>query len=772
MRKRYMVISLAIIVTLVLTLVPFTALAGNEQEQPVPECVCETLCDAQGSASAVGATDGAGAAAEDSSNADCAVCVADAAQCTGIEETPPAPVLIDALADGADAITVEPGTLTEDIVFPALTAGGEPVAGVMWDCKSYDGDVVGDYVFTATLPEGYALAGGLTALEISVTVAEPQLTTQGNMQPMAVGDYNAADIALVNDIIDRSDLGWIQVAADGSQAPTNWTGATWTTAATNKRLTALNISGTTFSNITTLSITDRSDLTSLNVSNTNLTQLTCNNNTNLSTLDVSNNTALTYLQCTNNNLSTLDVSKNTALTTLYCAKNKNLSTLDVSSNTALTRLDCYNNNLSTLDLSKNTNLEVLYCQLNNLSTLDVSKNVNLTYLQCDNNNLSTLNLSKNTALDSLYCQFNNLSTLDVSNNTNLRILRCDNNGMTSLDVSSNTNLGILACNNNNLTSLDVSSNAALTSLYCAGNAIREFVAPAGKLNIASTSGVMLGDAGDDVPWDTGNFGYDVANNTVTLKITDGPDSGRTFEKWILPAGLTLNSGTETDQKISFALTGDVTLTPWFKYNVLEHPATYIGGADGATFKIDGDVQYFDKATVDGEDVGATAVAGSTIVTLPASYLKTLTSGTYAVQALFTDGYADTSLSIAYHTIAATAGANGSISPAGDVPVAIGASQAFTFTPDTGYVVDTVTVDGVAVTIANNSYTIENVQKDMTINVAFKQQPVTPAPPASGGTSPKTGDESNLSLYIMLVMMAGVGIAGVIVWRRRKAQKDV
>src|SRR5262249_46627690 len=46
-----------------------------------------------------------------------------------------------------------------------------------------------------------------------------------------------------------------------------------------------------------------------------------------------------------------------------------------------------------------------------------------------------------------------------------------------------------------------------------------------------------------------------------------------------------------------------------------------------------------------------------------------------------------------YTVTATAGANGSISPAGAVSVAHGASQAFTISPSTGYHVADVLVDG-------------------------------------------------------------------------------
>jgi len=70
------------------------------------------------------------------------------------------------------------------------------------------------------------------------------------------------------------------------------------------------------------------------------------------------------------------------------------------------------------------------------------------------------------------------------------------------------------------------------------------------------------------------------------------------------------------------------------------------------------------------------------------------------------------------TLTATAGAHGTVSPAGAVSVVPGRSQTFTFTPDSGYTVDTVTVDGVSVG-AVASYTFANVLADHTLSVTFK-----------------------------------------------------
>ena len=75
-----------------------------------------------------------------------------------------------------------------------------------------------------------------------------------------------------------------------------------------------------------------------------------------------------------------------------------------------------------------------------------------------------------------------------------------------------------------------------------------------------------------------------------------------------------------------------------------------------------------------------------------------------------------------HTITATAGANGTIAPNGEVKVEDGANQTFTVTADDGYTLDTLTVDGAAASLTNGTYTFNNVTADHTISATFKEAP--------------------------------------------------
>ena len=71
----------------------------------------------------------------------------------------------------------------------------------------------------------------------------------------------------------------------------------------------------------------------------------------------------------------------------------------------------------------------------------------------------------------------------------------------------------------------------------------------------------------------------------------------------------------------------------------------------------------------------------------------------------------------YYTIKATAGTGGSITPSGNVSVREGRDKTFTITPDKGYAVSNVKIDGKSIG-AVKSYTFENVKRAHTIEVSF------------------------------------------------------
>ncbi len=88
------------------------------------------------------------------------------------------------------------------------------------------------------------------------------------------------------------------------------------------------------------------------------------------------------------------------------------------------------------------------------------------------------------------------------------------------------------------------------------------------------------------------------------------------------------------------------------------------------------------------------------------------------------------------TISASAGANGAISPSGTFPVNYGSSQSFTITPNAGYYIDSVMVNGVSVG-AVTSYTFTNVQASDNIYAGFTLTPpsTTTSPTSTSSSSP-------------------------------------
>ena len=80
-------------------------------------------------------------------------------------------------------------------------------------------------------------------------------------------------------------------------------------------------------------------------------------------------------------------------------------------------------------------------------------------------------------------------------------------------------------------------------------------------------------------------------------------------------------------------------------------------------------------------------------------------------------FASQETKITAYTIAASSGANGTITPSGTVSVNSGASQTFIITPNYGYYISSITVDGNSPG-TNNTYTFSNVTAGHTISATF------------------------------------------------------
>ena len=188
----------------------------------------------------------------------------------------------------------------------------------------------------ATVSGGQASATGAGTVVVTATITNGAGVSTDHTQNFTINFFDAPlyhpdDIATINDMIDHNGLGWTQYtdASCCTAPPADWTGVTWDGAATNRRITHLDVSSE--------SLTGTLNLRYL----TNLTELRCDGN-NISVLDVSALTNLTELWYGNNNISTLDVSGLTNLTRLGCADNF-LTSLVLNGSATYTYIDVRNN---------------------------------------------------------------------------------------------------------------------------------------------------------------------------------------------------------------------------------------------------------------------------------------------------------------------------------------------------------------------------------------------------------------------------------------------
>ncbi|MCK4827388.1 hypothetical protein KA005_67275, partial [bacterium] len=103
-----------------------------------------------------------------------------------------------------------------------------------------------------------------------------------------------------------------------------------------------------------------------------------------------------------------------------------------------------------------------------------------------------------------------------------------------------------------------------------------------------------------------------------------------------------------------------------------------------------------------------------------------------------------------NTVTASAGTGGTISPSGSVSVNSGANQTFTITPNTGYSVSEVQVDGSPIQ-AVASYTFTNVTSNHTIAVSFK-------PAVIAGDINNNGNLDLQDSILALQVVAGIPLA--------------
>ena len=196
--------------------------------------------------------------------------------------------------------------------------------------------------------------------------------------------------------------------------------------------------------------------------------------------------------------------------------------------------------------------------------------------------------------------------------------------------------------------------------------------------------------------------------------TDVTRTGYTFKGWYYNENLTGSpvtaiSNTETGNK-----------EYWAKWEINQYTITYVlagGTAEGnpGTYTIETGAFTLTNPTKSGYTFtgwSGTGLDGENNMTVT---IPTGSTGNRTYTAHWR--YNGSGHSYSYYTIKATAGAGGSISPSGNVSVREGRDQTFTITPDKGYAVANVKIDGKSIG-AVKSYTFENVRRTHTIEVIF------------------------------------------------------
>ena len=160
-----------------------------------------------------------------------------------------------------------------------------------------------------------------------------------------------------------------------------------------KAITSLNCNSCAITNLNP--VNTMTGITLLSATNNKLTSLVVTNKSNLKTLLVQNNPTLTSLQCYYNNLTNLNVSGCTALSDLRCYNNDNLTYIGgLGSCSELTYFDCEDCAINTLNgIQNKTNLQTLLARNNNLTQLDVTGCTALTKINCYKNQITGSNMT-------------------------------------------------------------------------------------------------------------------------------------------------------------------------------------------------------------------------------------------------------------------------------------------------------------------------------------------------------------------------------------------
>ena len=204
--------------------------------------------------------------------------------------------------------------------------------------------------------------------------------------------------------------------------------------------------------------------------------------------------------------------------------------------------------------------------------------------------------------------------------------------------------------------------------------------------IAPTGAVVVVHSNNQTFNITPDSGYAIADVTVD-SVSQGAVTSYTFTN--VQANHTINATFVRIYTITAAAGIGGTITP-----------------SGGVVVTSGNNQGFSIAPLAGYQIADVLVDGSSVGPV-ASYTFTNVTANHTISAIF----------IQLHTIYASAGEGGTINPSGKIALTNGSNKTFYISPNDGFVIADVTVDGGSVGPVTN-YTFHNVTRDHTINTAF------------------------------------------------------
>ena len=239
-------------------------------------------------------------------------------------------------------------------------------------------------------------------------------------------------------------------------------------------------------------------------------------------------------------------------------------------------------------------------------------------------------------------------------------------------------------------------------------------------------------------------GPNTSGTAVTVTAGAAP-AGKEFYKWEAE-GISLTADDAKNKTLSFTMPArNVTLTATYVSNATIAPkagspktldridittpptkTAYTAGEsfDPAGMEVIATYSDSSTATVTGYTVSPAGALSESDTQITVTYTEdgVVKIATQAITVTAASGSGGTGSSgsgggYTYYTIKATAGVNGAISPSGSVSVREGRNQTFTITPNTGYAISNVKIDGKSVG-AVKSYTFENVKGNHTIEAIF------------------------------------------------------